>query len=138
MVILAVQMTASSIWGLAGLIIGGVITYATSRNKTSTDIEIAKINSSSSKFDDDIKQLRSELKEMTDSYHEIKNKYHKALEKNKDNESVIKDYENLLRHYRFIFKLAYEMVKPKLEGDSEAMILLEEVKDMFSEDFKLK
>ena len=136
--ILATQITASSIWGLAGLVLGGLITYLTSRNKTSSDIEIAKINSSSSKFGEDVKQLRQELMEMTDSYHEIKNKYHKALEKDKINGSVIKDYENLLRHYRFIFKLAYEMVKPKLEGDSEAMILLEEVKDMFSEDFKLK
>jgi len=135
--ILEIGTTAPSIWGLAGLALGGVVTYLTQRNKNSSQVEIAKINSTSVKFENSLQQLRDELSEMKTSYEEIKNKYHKEKENNEQNAKLIKDYENLLRHYRFIFKLAYEMIVPKLEGDSEAIVLLEEVRSMFSENFKL-
>ena len=128
----------SAICGLVGLIAGGIITYLTNSKKTNSEVEIAKINSSSNKLEKEIETLRSELKQMTEDYNNIKVKYAKALEDNDKNIGLLKDYENLLRHYRFIFKLAYEMIIPKLQGDSEAVVLLEEVKNMFSEDYKLK
>ena len=128
----------SAICGLVGLIAGGIITYLTNSKKTNSEVEIAKINSSSNKLEKEIETLRSELKQMTEDYNNIKVKYAKALEDNDKNIGLLKDYENLLRHYRFIFKLAYEMSIPKLQGDSEAVVLLEEVKNMFSEDYKLK
>ena len=135
--ILATSIATSSAWGVLGIIVGGIITYLTGKNKTSSDVEIAKINSTSSKFEKDMGDMKRELSEMTTSYHELKSKYHQVREKNKENLALIESYENLLRHYRFIFKLAYEMIVPKLEEDSEAMVLLDEVREMFSEDFKL-
>jgi archaellum component FlaC len=135
--ILTTSIGVGSAWGVLGIVVGGIITYLTGKNKTSSDVEIAKINSTSTKFERDIEGMKNELKEMTSSYHELKSKYHHVKEKNKENISLIESYENLLRHYRFIFKLAYEMIAPKLEEDSEAMVLLDEVRDMFSEDFKL-
>ena len=133
----ATDVSVTSMWGLVGLVLGGLTTYITSRSKSSSEIEIAKINSSSSKLEEKTKDLKEELREISDTYNNIRVKYEKAIEKNEDNLEIIKDYENLLRHYRFIFKLAYEMIRPKLEGDSEAIVLLEEVKVMFSENFKL-
>ena len=124
----------TSVWGVVGLALGGIVTYITSKSKNKTEIEVAKINSSK---DDEFK-LKQEIKEISEAYDNIKKKYEIAKQKNIDNESVVKDYENLIRHYRFIFKLFYEIVAPKLEGDSEAIVLLDEVKDMFAEDYKLK
>lgn len=137
MILTTVDIAASSIWGLLGIIVGGIITYLTGKNKADTDVAIAKINSSSAKCEKDVVDLKSELKEMTDSYQNLKRKYYQIKEKNKENLALIESYENLLRHYRFIFKLSYEMVVPQLEEDSEALLLLDEVKDMFSEDYKL-
>ena len=124
----------TSVWGVIGLALGGLITYLTSKGKNITEIEVAKINSSKG---DEFK-LKQEIKDISEAYDNIKKKYEIAKQKNIDNESVVKDYENLIRHYRFIFKLFYEIVAPKLESDSEAIILLDEVKDMFAEDYKLK
>lgn len=124
----------TSVWGVVGLALGGIVTYLTNKSKNTTEIEVAKINSSKS---DEFK-LKQEIKDISEAYDNIKKKYEIAKQKNIDNDSVVKDYENLIRHYRFIFKLFYEIVSPKLEGDSEAIVLLDEVKGMFAEDFKLK
>ena len=124
----------TSVWGVVGLALGGIVTYLTNKSKNTTEIEVAKINSSKS---DEFK-LKQEIKDISEAYDNIKKKYEIAKQKIIDNDSVVKDYENLIRHYRFIFKLFYEIVSPKLEGDSEAIVLLDEVKGMFAEDFKLK
>jgi esterase/lipase len=131
---LLLSTVETSVWGVIGLALGGLITYLTSKGKNTTEIEVAKINSSK----DDEFRLKQEIKDISEAYDNIKKKYEIAKQKNIDNESVVKDYENLIRHYRFIFKLFYEIVAPKLESDSEAIILLDEVKDMFAEDYKLK
>lgn len=131
------SIAEGTIWGVIGLLIGGFWTFITNRNKNSKDIEIAKISSSSDHFEKESVSLKEELHSITNSYNEVREKYYKIKSKNEENEKLIKDYENLLKHYRFIFKLAYEIFKPKLKDDPEALIFLEEVRGMFSEDFKI-
>lgn len=138
MLLLGSEMAVNALYTFGGVIVTSVIGYFVTRNKNSTELKIAHINSSSSQFNEEVAKLRNELQEMKNSYEEIKAKYESEKRKNSEHSTVIKDYENLLRHYRFIFKLTYEMIAPKLEPSSEALTLLEEVKIMFSEDYKLK
>ena len=124
------------IWAVISAIITGAGAYMIKQSSNKSNIEIAKINSSSNQEKSDIEQLRRELGEMKESYREIKEKYIEEQGLNESNERIIADYSNLLRHYRFIFKLIYKQVLPKLE-DADSKILLEEVKTMFEGDFKL-
>ena len=134
----SIDIGTGSIGALIGAVIGGVFTYLNQSNKNSSQVEIAKINSSSSNWEKEKEELKLELKEMTESYYNIKLKWEKEKGSNQTNREIIKDYENLLESYRLLFRLISGMVRPKLEDDSEAMVLLNEADRVFTEEYKPK
>ena len=60
----------TSVWGVVGLALGGIVTYLTNKSKNTTEIEVAKINSSKS---DEFK-LKQEIKDISEAYDNIKKK----------------------------------------------------------------
>jgi ActR/RegA family two-component response regulator len=129
----------SPVWAIVSAVVTGVGTYLASRSKDSTSIEVAKINANKDSEGDkrEIHFLRVELEEMKESYDEVKRKYNDCMSRKEVDNKTLADYRNLIRHYRFIFKLVYEQIVPQLDESSVSHGLLEEVKEMFRDDFKL-
>lgn len=125
------------IWAFVTAIFGGLITYFTNKNSNDSTVEIAKIQANRDEESQEADGLRIELAEMRDSYIAIKEKYKVCLQQSHTDQKLMADYRNLIRHYKFIFKLIYKQIIPHLDADSPSFVLMEEVKEMFREDFTL-
>ena len=127
----------SPIWAFVTALVGGMVTYFTKKNRNDSTVEIAKIKAKRKEDTQESDTLRKELAEMRDSYIAIQAKYKSCQERCQVDSKTMADYRNLIRHYKFIFKLIYKQIVPNLQQDSPSFILMEEVKEMFREDFTL-
>lgn len=132
-----VETGISPLWALLTAVVGGLITYLTKKSTDKSNVKIAEIKSLSDKEKLNIELLRDEIKKLKEDYSRVKEKLEKAEEVNDKNEWLISEYSNMIKHYRFIFKLIYKQIVPKLVDDESSLILMEEVKEMFRDDFKL-
>jgi hypothetical protein len=127
----------SPLWAVGSALVTGLVTYFTSKNTSNSTIEVARIRADQDGGQREISILRAELVEMKASYDEVKRKYDDCMTRKETDNKTLNDYRNLIRHYRFIFKLVYEQIVPQLDKSSVSHGLLEEVKEMFRDDFKL-
>lgn len=127
----------SPIWALAAAVVTGILTYITSKTKSDSTVEIAKIKLNHDSGEKEALELREELADMRDAFLLITKKYEACQAGSVVNSKTLTDYRNLLRHYQFIFKLVYKQIVPHLDKSDVSYGLMEEVKEMFRDDFKL-
>jgi len=127
----------SPLWAVGSALLSGLITYYTNKNTSDSTIEVARIKADQDGDDREISFLREELIEMKDSYDLVRAKYDECMIRKETDNKTLSDYRNLIRHYKFIFKLVYEQIVPQLDSQSVSHGLMEEVKEMFRDDFQL-
>ena len=125
------------VWAFITAVVGGIATYFTKKSSGVTAVKIAEITAHKKGDEAEQELLKTELAEMRDSYIEVKAKYEACQSQATVDLKTMVDYRNLIRHYKFIFKLIYKQIVPHLDQSSPSFVLLEEVKEMFREDFTL-
>lgn len=124
------------IFSVASAVIALIGNYLLKKSDNSTQVEVARINSS----EKEVQQLTQDLKDLEDKIQELSldiiNLKESLAEKSiiiMDKDKIIYQLEELLKRFKILFDITYKQLQVVLKDNQDGLVVLEEVKKTFDE-----
>lgn len=124
------------IFSVASAVIALVGNYLLKKSDNSTQVEVARINSSErevTKLTQDLQELERKIQELSQDIISLKEALAAKSVIIMDKEKIIYQLEELLKRFKILFDITYKQLQVVLKDNQDGLVVLEEVKKTFDE-----